>query len=783
MNVKSSAARQQPTRRYQRSLMQITLIQMSLTLAGVVVVLTGLSYFQIMRSLEADAISDLTDYVTERGRRDDDLFQLAEDNHASLKSRFLQTLEQTNEDVSLPAEMQEWSDGTIRNFPQNVSPEEFDTYENATLYISSQTVNTSSLRQHMVAGNSFLAAYGAAWYNRFINTYLIFPENALVGYFPGVPWGLEIASDLDMTKEEYFYISDRRHNPTRETAWSGLFFDPIAKQWMVTAATPIDDVQGRHIATVGHDIVLNELIKRTIDVHLQGTYNLIFRTDGRLIVDPQRMDLIQGNQGNYNVVNSGDAHLRRIFDAVQSLEAGQSVVTNFADDEYLAVTKLEGPDWYFVVVYPRSLLNSVALRSAGFVLFIGSIALILNILLLSWVLHYQVSHPLNQLLATTEKVSSGNFNVTLDLSRQDELGRLASAFTIMSRELSKSFAQLEAQNDALELRVQERTQELSQTLVELRSTHTQLVQSEKMSSLGQLVSGIAHEINNPVNFIYANLDPAQTYVKDLLALVNLYQAEYADPSRSIQLFINDIDLEFIKEDLPKLLNSMTVGSERIRDIVKSLRNFSRLDESGFKPVDISEGIESTLMILRHYLHPKNGDSKIEVVRQYDRIPLVECCPGQLNQVFMNILTNAIDAIHEQQSQHPGYMGQIQIRIGVVNDGWIRVLITDNGIGITDEIRAKLFDPFFTTKPIGKGTGLGLSISHQIVTKTHHGRLECSSVVGQGTQFAIEIPVQAIPSTSTIDEESSASTVECATPTNSGRPPYYEGFAVLLGEDQ
>ncbi|NJN92066.1 MAG: HAMP domain-containing histidine kinase, partial [Leptolyngbyaceae cyanobacterium SL_5_14] len=209
----------------------------------------------------------------------------------------------------------------------------------------------------------------------------------------------------------------------------------------------------------------------------------------------------------------------------------------------------------------------------------------------------------------------------------------------------------------------------------------------------------------------------------------------------------------------------------------------RLDESGFKPVDISEGIESTLMILRHYLHPKNGDSKIEVVRQYGRIPLVECCPGQLNQVFMNILTNAIDAIHEQQSQHPGYMGQIQIRTGVVNDGWIRVLITDNGIGITDEIRAKLFDPFFTTKPIGKGTGLGLSISYQIVTKTHHGRLGCSSVVGQGTQFAIEIPVQAIPSTSTIDEESSASTVECTTPTNSGRLPYYEEFAVLLGEDQ
>ncbi|NJO51327.1 MAG: HAMP domain-containing protein, partial [Leptolyngbyaceae cyanobacterium RM2_2_4] len=635
----------------------------------------------------------------------------------------------------------------------------------------------------MVAGNSFLAAYGAAWHNRFINTYLIFPENALVGYFPGVPWGLEIASDLDMTKEEYFYISDRRYNSTRETAWSGLFFDPVSKQWMVTAATPIDDVQGQHIATVGHDIVLNELIKRTIDVHLQGTYNLIFRADGRLIVDPQRMDLIQGNQGNYNIVNSGDAHLRRIFGAVQSLEAGQSVVTNSADDEYLAVTKLEGPDWYFVVVYPRSLLNSVALRSAGFVLFIGAIALILNILVLSWVLHYQVSHPLNQLLVTTEQVSSGNFNVTLDLSRQDELGRLASAFMIMSRELSKSFAQLEAQNDALELRVQERTQELSQTLVELRSTHTQLVQSEKMSSLGQLVSGIAHEINNPVNFIYANLDPAQTYVKDLLALVNLYQAEYADPSQSIQSFINDIDLEFVKEDLPKLLNSMTVGSERIRDIVKSLRNFSRLDESGFKPVDISEGIESTLMILRHYLHPKNGDSKIEVVRQYGRIPLVECCPGQLNQVFMNILTNAIDAIHEQQSQHPGYMGQIQIRTGVVNDGWIRVLITDNGIGITDEIRAKLFDPFFTTKPIGKGTGLGLSISYQIVTKTHHGRLGCSSVVGQGTQFAIEIPVQAIPSTSTIDEESSASTVECTTPTNSGRLPYYEEFAVLLGEDQ
>ncbi|MDM9580251.1 ATP-binding protein [Nostoc sp. GT001] len=297
-----------------------------------------------------------------------------------------------------------------------------------------------------------------------------------------------------------------------------------------------------------------------------------------------------------------------------------------------------------------------------------------------------------------------------------------------------------------EMQLRQQTQQLELALFELQRTQTQMLQSEKMSSLGQLVAGVAHEINNPVNFIYGNIAPAHDYIQDLLNLINLYQEYYPYPVPVIQSQIAAIDLDFLIADLLKLLSSMKIGAERIRQIVLSLRNFSRLDEAEYKAVDIHEGIDSTLLILENRLKTKPNCLGIEIVKEYGNLPLIECYAGQLNQVFMNILTNAIDALEERDEQHTQqqirqFPSVIQIRTEIINHNQIAIKISDNGLGIPEKIKQRIFDPFFTTKPIGKGTGMGMSISYQIVTKNHYGTLECISSPYQGTTFVIIIPLK------------------------------------------
>ena len=289
----------------------------------------------------------------------------------------------------------------------------------------------------------------------------------------------------------------------------------------------------------------------------------------------------------------------------------------------------------------------------------------------------------------------------------------------------------------LEGMVNERTTELTETLENLKRAQVQLVQKEKMSSLGKLVAGVAHEINNPVNFIHGNLKHIQQYSLGLLQLVELYQKHYPQPEKEIQDYAEELELEFLQEDLSKIISSMTIGSNRIRQIVLSLRNFSRLDEAEFKPVNLHEGIESTLLILQHRLKASSKNPAIEVIRKYSELPMVECYSSKLNQVFMNILANAIDAL-EESIDSGNKEPTIVISTSELLNKWVEIRIADNGNGISEETSSKIFDPFFTTKPIGSGTGLGLSISHQIITDKHGGKLECYSTLGQGTEFVIQI---------------------------------------------
>jgi two-component system NtrC family sensor kinase len=297
-------------------------------------------------------------------------------------------------------------------------------------------------------------------------------------------------------------------------------------------------------------------------------------------------------------------------------------------------------------------------------------------------------------------------------------------------------------------------QQLSQLLHDLQQSQAQLIQTEKMSSLGQLVAGVAHEINNPVNFIYGNISYANNYIEELLDLVDLYQKHYPQPAVEIAERAAEIDLNFLKDDLPKLLASMKMGADRIRQIVLSLRNFSRVDQAEMKRVDLHEGIDNTLLILQNRLKPQGKYPGVALIKDYSELPLVECFAGQMNQVFMNILGNALDALeacqwpkYSEHSAHSTYetvepiMPMIRICTEISRSDYVKIRISDNGLGISEEVQSRLFDPFFTTKPVGKGTGLGLSISYQIVVDKHGGSLYCLSQPGQGTEFVIEIPVK------------------------------------------
>ncbi|MEL6459481.1 MAG: ATP-binding protein [Cyanobacteria bacterium J06621_15] len=375
-------------------------------------------------------------------------------------------------------------------------------------------------------------------------------------------------------------------------------------------------------------------------------------------------------------------------------------------------------------------LNILLQRSLILQIIIAVLALLIDIGI-AILLGKTIANPIKKLQNTTQEFSQGNLQLRADISSNDEIGELASSFNLMAEKLA-----LREQANI------EQMQHLEVTLEKLKQNKSYLIQAEKMSALGQMVAGVAHEINNPVSFVYGNINHAKEYIQDLLRLLQLYQQEYPNPKSSITKEIEAIELDFLQEDLLKVLDSMHIGAERISEIVNSLRNFSRLDEAEFKDTNIHEGIDSTLVILANKLKSgklknKKQKSSIEVIKEYQELPLVECYPNQLNQVFMNIISNAIDSLEDSEKENL----QIFIRTQLVQENSVEISISDNGSGINQETIKNIFNPFFTTKPIGKGTGLGLSISYQIITEKHNGEISCNSKIGEGTEFIITIPVK------------------------------------------
>ncbi len=716
-----------------QSLTLKTMAWLGFPVVGISALGIGFIYFHTLQGAEVQLRQDLQRHLKDRSRHDNDIFKLAEANHKILKTDLMERLKQPiPPDVATQFDslIYRWNDGTGRNFPQGKPLTSFASYKLANIFIGPQVQLNDVEKQHVLIFNQLCEQYGRAFYSRFNNTWINSDQNISVGYSPDNLWAFEAAPTTDITKEEYGLLATIGQNPDRSPRWTSLYFDRPAARWMVSLITPVDDLNGKHVATIGNDIILNDLMEVTLQDKFSNSYNLIFQDNGQILVHPSHMDEIRESDGKLNLDSIDNPELKRIFQHAKLLKEPIEIIKDPQGNSFWAITKIDGPNWYWVTVYPQSQLTMKALSSTAPLVIFGFLALLIELFLLYRILRRNVHQPLAKLSIATESLAQGHFEMELETERPDEIGSLARSFSSMASQLQASFSQLARYNETLEIQVQARTQELENTLTDLQLTQSQLVQSEKMSSLGQMVAGIAHEVNNPIGFVHGNLDYAESYLKLLLKHIDLFNAQ-SDAPMEVLDHAEAIDLAFLQTDFPKLLASMKMGTSRIQEIVSSLRNFSRLDGTDIKASDLHEGLDSTLLILNHRLK-RMPKAPIVIEKNYADLPLINCFPGLLNQVFMNIIGNAIDALEGVDS------AKITITSKHVDNN-AKIVISDNGPGIPEALIKQLFDPFFTTKEIGKGTGLGLSISHQIVVDRHQGILICNSSP-TGTEFIITIPI-------------------------------------------
>ena len=502
----------------------------------------------------------------------------------------------------------------------------------------------------------------------------------------------------------------------------------------VTLITPIlDEASQQRLGTLSAHLVLDRADEITQDVEGMGQTG-----ESYLVAD------VGSAFSEEYVFASADAFRADEFpegisspgiEAAMNGDRGRGLYPNYAGIPTVGVYHwLEAQNVALIVEMEQSEAFSLAHQLARSILAIGlAIAglMLVGIVLLG----RQIVTPILNISTTandaSQQISEGKLSMlaTTSVSSENEIGTLANAFNRMIGHVSLTYEKL-----------QEKHRSLNAALEELKQTQLQMVQSEKMAGLGQMVAGIAHEVNNPAGFVHGNLKYLEQDVKSLFDLIELYASEYPNETVAIRQMKEEIDIDFLREDLPKLFNSMSIGTARIREIVRSMRNFSRLDESERKPANLREGIEGTLLILQHRLKAQTERAEIEVITDYGDLPNIECYPGQLNQVFLNLISNAIDAFEEHTVGDSE--AQMTIRIQTALRGQQAVItVSDNGVGIPDSVRQRIFEPFFTTKAVGKGTGLGLSISYAVIVKHHKGELVCHSELGKGTEFVITIPIQ------------------------------------------
>lgn len=689
-----------------------TLLSMTIRVTIVVLAMSLLSYFKIVTTLESQVKDKLAGYIKERGEKESTIFTLAKDNHTILLNEYLQLLSGntpvTPEQFDQTFEVT--GDGSSRmyakKYDEMIAADGTKSFGHSGFIAATADLNDLQFKNRVYQAHVLLSKHQSILTTRFENAFFAFPENAAIAFWPNIAWGLEVESDHIIPDQEWYYTADQQHNPERKTVWTSVYVDTVAQLWMITCITPVY-VNDQLVSVIGHDYVLDKFFDRLENDELDGSFNLMFKKDGQIITPPESTSKKIAKEAlNQNQL---DDIFTQVHQQMTTSGEDVAVLSNDSTDALLAVSKITGPDIYVVTVFPKELMNSKARSAAKFILTLSIVSLIIELLMLYSVLKTNVIKPLKSFVLASNEVKQGHYEavatsqIKLPEERSDEVGLLARTFKEMAVQVNNHVKQL-------------------------ADAQQQMILQEKMASLGTLTAGIAHEINNPSNFVHvgaANL------------LVDLQKFEHF----IFELITNEADediVDYFKDQFKSLYSELVIikdGSGRIKLIVQDLRLFSHMESDELKDSDIVEGLNATLNLVK-----TKYTNVAKFITDFDDIAQIECYAAKMNQVFMNIIVNACDAIQTRESQidDNNFVGQLEITCRQI-DNVIIIEFKDNGCGMNEQTKNKLFEPFFTTKTVGKGTGLGMAMVFSII-EDHHGSIEVDSMENVGTAIILRLPV-------------------------------------------
>jgi C4-dicarboxylate-specific signal transduction histidine kinase len=714
-------------------------------IALVILLITLGSYVHALRTLRNESLTRLEQYVSERSQREQAIFRLAEDNHALLKQALeerIQAWRQQDPDARFDSLFARLPDGSIRNQPHG-----FDGTRMPGVIVTRGVKEAPDFRRKLLAAQEVVAQYGPALRARFVDTYVILPEGAETVYWPEAPdWCQEIEADFPLVTYDFFTLSQPERNPQRRTAWTGIFEDVPSKRWMVSGITPLD-MDGRHVATVGHDVLLDELLARTQRELLPGAYNLIFRDDGQLIAHPALK--LESGAAVYNILDTPppgtaprlgseeqQAHLRAIFERIRQRAPGQTVLELPKHDEYLAVARIAGPDWNFITVLPKHQVTSAAVHAASNVLLAGAAALVLELAILFWVLRTHITRPLRTFTQAAAQVEAGDFQVSLAPTRGDELGQLAHAFQRMSQEVRRREEALKQANEGLEQRVEERTREM-------KELHQQLLETARRAGMAEVATSVLHNVGN----VLTSVNTSASVAKERLAAMRHEQVsrlaelleEQADLShfltqdergRNVLPFLRHLGQHMQNEHqaIHQLLEEVGQHTDHIAAIIRMQQRHARNPQLQ-EPISLTELMEDALRINATGL----SRHSVQVERHLESLPVTVTDKHKVLTILVNLISNAKYAMDDVP------VGQRRLKVSLerLRPDRVRMQVQDSGVGIKPELLTHIFQYGFTTRTEGHGFGLH---SSALAAQELGGALHAhSDGPGQGATFTLELP--------------------------------------------